>query len=72
MQDNSYRLDEQEPTVRAASGQDLATILSQLPRSGVEDDVTRLMEIYEAGERSYRASVQASLQSVKSSASTSL
>ena len=51
--------------------QDVATILRGLPRGGAEDDVTRLMDIYEATERSYRASVQASLPTVRSSASTS-
>jgi hypothetical protein len=35
--------------------QDLATILSTLPRSGAEDDVTRLVEVYESAERVYRA-----------------
>jgi hypothetical protein len=50
--------------------QDVATILSQLPDSGREDDVTRLMDIYEAAERAYRASVQASAPRVGSYAST--
>jgi hypothetical protein len=61
-----------ESTAGSSPSQDMATILSQLPRNGAEDDVTRLMEIYEAGERSYRASVQASAPNVSSSASTSL
>ena len=52
--------------------QDTATILSQLPRNGSEDDISRLMEIYEAGERRYRASVQANTPTVRSSASTGL
>ena len=50
--------------------QDVATILSQLPDSGLEDDVTRLMDIYEATERAYRAGVQASSPRVGSYAST--
>jgi hypothetical protein len=53
-----------------APSQDVATILSQLPDSGLEDDVTRLMDIYEATERAYRAGVQASAPRVGSYAST--
>jgi hypothetical protein len=61
-----------EATTEPASTQDTSTILSKLPRSGTEDDIARLMEIYEAGERRYRASVQANAPTVRSSASTSL
>jgi len=49
--------------------EDLATILSELQTGGSEDDVTRLMELYEVAERSYRAGVQASTPRVGSSAS---
>jgi hypothetical protein len=61
-----------EATTEEVSIQDTATILSQLPRNGTEDDINRLMEIYEAGERRYRASVKANTPKVQSSASTSL
>ncbi len=57
--------DEASPT----PSEDLATILSQLPTGGTEDDVTRVMELYELGERTYRAGVQASAPRVGSSAS---
>jgi hypothetical protein len=54
-----------EPT----ASQDLATILSQLPRAGADDDVTRVVEIYERGERTYRAAVSAGRPTVGASAS---
>jgi hypothetical protein len=38
---------------------DLANILSELPRHGAEDDLARVLEVYEAAERRYRASTQA-------------
>jgi hypothetical protein len=64
-----------EPSSKGAEreqtpSQDVATILSQLSDSGLEDDVTRLMDIYEATERAYRAGVQASAPRVGSFAST--
>lgn len=52
-----------ENTVRASMqrsalpppSEDVATVLSTLPRQGVEDDVSRLIEVYESVERVYRA-----------------
>lgn len=64
MHERSSKEDEQAPS------QDVATILSKLADSGREDDVTRLMDIYEATERAYRAGVQASVPRVGSYAST--
>jgi hypothetical protein len=61
-----------EVATEPGAPQDTATILSRLPRSGGEDDIMRLMEVYEAGERRYRASMQASAPTVRSFASTSL
>lgn len=72
MESKDNATEARESTVGTAYGQDLATILSRLPRSGIEDDVARLMDIYEVAERSYRASVQANSPTVRSSASTSL
>lgn len=48
--------------------QDLAAILSQLPRAGIGDDVTRVVEIYERGERSYRAAATPGRPTVGASA----
>lgn len=59
------------PDTATTPSEDLATILSTLPRGGVEDDVTRLVEVYEAGERAYRAASVAGTPVVGSSASTS-
>jgi hypothetical protein len=50
--------------------QDVATLLSLLPTSGGADDVTLLMDVYEAAERSYRAGVQASTPHIGSSSTT--
>jgi hypothetical protein len=66
MHDHPIKDAEREQT----PSQDVAAILSQLPDSGIEDDVTRLMDIYEATERAYRAGVQASAPRVGSYAST--
>lgn len=52
------------------ASQDLATILDQLPDRGAEDDVARLMDLYETAERGYRASMLASSPRIGSSAST--
>lgn len=64
------KIEEAPTTAATATDEDLATILSKLPRSGTEDDVTRVMELYEAAERSYRASIQSRSLKVGSSAST--
>jgi hypothetical protein len=69
MHDTPKVSEHQESAPRTPS-QDIATILSQLPDSGVEDDVTRVMDVYEAAERSYRAGIQASAPRVGSYAST--
>lgn len=64
------RIETIEHADRSSAEADLATILSRLPGSGSEDDVARLMEIYEAGERQYRAAQRAGAPTVGSSAST--
>lgn len=52
--------------------EDLAEVLSALPRSGVEDDVSRLMDVYEAAERVYRGASLAGTPVVGSSSSANL
>jgi hypothetical protein len=49
--------------------QDLASLLSQLPREGTDDDVSRLMDVYESAERSYRAAVLAGTPVIGASSS---
>lgn len=51
---------------------DLATLLSTLPTGGVEDDVSRLVEVYEAAERVYRDASLAGMPVVGSSSSANL
>ena len=75
MQDNDTKegpdINDSRESIRPAEPTaDVATILSRLPASGTEDDVARLMDIYEAAERSYRASIQAHALRVSSAAST--
>jgi len=53
-------------------GADLATTLAQLPRSGADDHVTRLLDIYEAAERQYRAGTQAGRPVIGASTSSNL
>ncbi len=72
MEEARDRVEGTVPVSEEAPTQDVAQILSQLPRSGSEDDIARLMDVYEAGERHYRASVQANSPTVRASASTSL
>lgn len=72
MEDRPHTAEDAETTPEGSPIQDIAVILSQLPRSGSEDDIARLMDVYEAGERRYRASIQASAPTVRASASTSL
>ncbi len=70
--DKGKRAKDQEAVtpVSTTPDQDLATILSKLPGGGAEDDVTRVMDLYEAAERSYRASMKSRSLKVGSSAST--
>jgi hypothetical protein len=49
--------------------QDLATILSNLPRGGAGDDAARLVEVYESAERVYRAASLAGTPAIGSSSS---
>lgn len=61
---------ENRDNMATAASQDIATILSKLPDRGAQDDVARLMDLYETAERGYRASVLASSPRIGSSAST--
>jgi len=71
MTTKAEKMSDDRPTDLAPTpSQDLATILSQLPSSGAEDDVTRVIGIYEAGERNYRAAFLANSRNVSSSASS--
>lgn len=49
---------------------DLATILSTLPRSGTDDAITRLLDVYEPAERQYRAGAQAGKPVIGASTTT--
>jgi hypothetical protein len=49
--------------------QDLATLLSRLPCQGSEDDVARVMKIYESAERAYRAAAAAGTPVIGASSS---
>jgi hypothetical protein len=51
---------------------DLAVILSTLPRSGAEDDVTRIVEVYESVERVYRGASLAGTPVIGASSSANL
>ncbi len=72
MEDKDHLIKTEESSASTLHNQDVATILSQLPGGGAEDDVMRFMDLYEAGERTYRASVRASSPTISSSATTSL
>jgi hypothetical protein len=52
-----------------ANEQDLATLLSRLPREGSDDDVARVMKIYESAERAYRAATAAGTPVIGASSS---
>lgn len=52
------------------ASEDLATILSRLPRNGASDDVTRVVEVYESVERVYRAAAQAGTPTIIASSTT--
>ncbi len=53
-----------------AAKDDVASVLSRLPGSGAQDDVSRVMDLYEAAERRYRAAVSTTTPTIGSSAST--
>jgi hypothetical protein len=72
MEERPHTAEDSKTAPEPAPSQDMADILERLSRSGAGDDVSRLMDVYEAGERQYRASVQSRAQTVRSSASTSL
>lgn len=51
---------------------DLANILSTLPTRGAEDDVSRLMDVYESVERVYRGASTAGTPIIGASSSANL
>jgi hypothetical protein len=61
---------QREPMLSA--DRDLASILSALSRAGVEDDVSRLMDVYESVERVYREASAAGTPVIGASSSANL
>jgi hypothetical protein len=59
-----------EPTPSESA--DLASILNTLPTRGAEDDVSRLMDIYESVERVYREASAAGTPVIGASSSANL
>lgn len=61
-----------QPEAPSSPSEDLATVLSTLPTGGIEDDVSRLIEVYEAAERVYRDASLAGAPVVGASSSANL
>jgi hypothetical protein len=69
--ENMQSTAEQSGVVPSPSA-DLATVLSTLPTSGTEDDVSRLIEVYESVERVYRDASLVGTPVIGASSSTNL
>lgn len=67
--DSTPNVEGRRPSSSPTPTEDIATILSKLPDSGAQDAVTLVMDLYETGERHYRAGMKAGALHVGSSAS---
>ncbi len=72
MDERPHTLEGAESASEGMPTEDITGILTQLQRGGSDDGIAYIMDVYEAGERRYRASVQASTPTVRSAASTRL